>query len=557
MRAHPVNTLVPAPKGKNPQVKAIPLFVLITFLLSTSTCPAQTEVKGESMPPDSLSALFEDIYGRFPNAATYGLHYVHAENRSDGASAFTFPAVNNAVANFTLGDRRSYQLSAGFRNNALTSYYPSQAVNLGLTVRPDASWQFSGAGYYGHRGGTSSTDYLNLSLSTDHLSGGGVEFNESTLRQYYYFSNLFLRAGQVEFSFAPTYNGMPNSENGLENYTINSPVSLMYGLSDRITGGVNAYFYRSSFRSPSTAPSGTVGSSGTDGWEYQLGFEISYLADNNNAVAFGVNWYNNRWTDNYLSIYSNGYVQQQTRIDNRSFADLSASWHLSFLDKPISVYDLRRSYYTGNYLHTGEATNGLKITYSSKSNTGNGSFPSSISFVKTTIADSLVVGLNDILEFSAKGEVLEGYSSSANWARYGLAQLTFHNLRYSGSELSDFDYFFGRINTPGDYSLTVAGSLASDESYFLNEAEPNKEFQVDGRIGIIDGLDGGIVYSYSKYDGTFSSSSSSWRVTARANLLKAFRVECSTLWGNNKSSAGGSTSERRGLNIQASVSALF
>ncbi len=541
-----------------PQINPIFLLSLLVFLYSAAFCQGTNmgNLPASSTPPeDSLSGLFEDIYGRFPNEMTAALNYVHSELNS--ATLYPEPALNDAIADFTAGNRKSYEVSASFQDNTNNTSYPSESLNLGLSVRPNDSWQLSGIANYGHSTGNLSNGQMSLDLSANHLSGGDIHFTENSLRQYYYFSNLFLGSNQSQFGFVPQLADQLNSPSGSKYYTIILPVSLRYGITDRFTGGLAAYYYRSLNQSPAI-PSEGIGPSSINGWEYQLGLDLSYLADENNSVEFGLNLYDNSYALEGSSSFSNGYFEQSSTVDKRTFAELSGSWFLSFLNSPISIYDLRRSYYTGNYLNTGEATNQLKVMYSTRDRIENTFLPTSFSDLKTTIADSVVFGLNNIIELSMEGELGQGYSnaiSGKGWARYGIAQLTLHNLRFDAPELSDFDYFFGKIDNPGDYSLTIIGSLASDNAINFNTQIPNNGVDLVGRIGIIDGFDAGLNYSYSKSSGT-AVSSSYWGFTLRGNLMRAFRVQASTTWGNLQNYFG-LPIKTRSLSLQATINALF
>jgi len=353
---------------------------------------------------------------------------------------------------------------------------------------------------------------------------------------------------------------MYNGANGIQSYTFNLPVLLSYGLSDQLTANANAYFYKTSSKFSSTMQNGAY-SDQSKGWDVNAGLSLNYLFiddfGNNNRLSVGANWFGNSFNQDDLSSYTNGYQQETINQDKQSFTILSASWDMLVLNTSISIHDLRRSYYTGNFLHKEEVANQLQVKYSTRTDYSNSVLPSTMSNEKAAFTDSLAVGALDLLQLSIKGVLFQDNFISIGWHRYAIAQVTFHNLRFNGTELSDFDYFFGKIDNPGDYSLTLSGLLSSDNTALGSMIEPNSELLLNARLGVIDGFDAGVNYGFTKYNGSNSSSSNSWGIALRANLLRAFRVQCTFGWGNSQFVLSDQTTKDNSLNIQATLEALF
>ncbi|HUI31555.1 MAG TPA: hypothetical protein VLX91_15195 [Candidatus Acidoferrales bacterium] len=528
----------------------------------------------KSMPAefavDSLSARFEDIYGRLPYAALSSLSYSYYEESVDISSRYDglVDHFNTGEANFMVGNRTSYEVAGDLRNswpNDRDRFY-----NIGIALRPGSSWEFAGhAEYEPYRveyeeyEGESTTKHTSLGLSATYLSGGRMNFSEERLKQYYYFSDLLLDPDQFAFSFSPTYLSESLTGQSIgDGYSIGLPVRLTYGLSDRFAIGMNGYFDFSSGKSSLIFSNGIFSYQGNS-WEVKPGFNLSYMVNDGDLLKFGIDWYYHEQNENLFDSTNDEYqglYREERKINDRyNFAILSASWNIISTKRFLSTYDLRRLLYTGAYLCRGETINQARIDYLTDEYYSLFSESSVGSTKKILLSDSLVIGTLDFLQLELAGSLGAPLREGSFWTDQLIGGLTFHNLRFNGTELNDFDYFFGMIDNAGDYSATVNIVLSNVES---DRSPRVPDLQVDfiGRFGIITELDAGFNLTYEtwKYSGGSSPYENwAWGGSIRGNILDRLRLQCSLSWGKEVDYDGGPRLNWNSLNAQVSLSALF
>ncbi len=547
------------------EARSHPLLVIVAAALFSSASFAQQDSAGtKSVYPgpeaDSSSACFEDIYGRLPDATLSSLIYSYYEESLEISSRYDglVDHFNSGEGGFMLGNREDYEVVGGLRNSWLDDR--DQFYNVGFTLRPRNSWEFSGNAEYERYKDENATEHVSLGLSITHLSGGQVQFTEDRLRQYYFFSDLLLDPNQLAFSFSPAHRSQSvNGSTDAESHDIDLPVSLSYGLSDRLTAGVDGYFYRPYGEASYTFSNGISSLQGNE-WEIESGLNLRYLFTDNNLFELGIEWFNNGEDNVYSDSLSGDESRQETTIrDKYSFAVLSASWNAVSLKRSISIYDLRKSLYTGVYLNQGETINQARVEYLTDDYSSVFE-ESSIGWTKKILlSDSLVAGALDFLQFELAGSLGVPLRAGDVWRGRLIGGFTFHNLTFGGTELDDFDYFFGKINSPGDYSATT-NVVVSNMERTQYPGEPDLQFNLIGRFGIIRGLDLGLdfVYETWKYSGESSPYENwSWGGNIRGNILDRLRLQCSLSWGKDVDYAGGPWVDWNSVTAQLCLSALF
>ena len=498
-------------------------FILAVTLAVSQTAFAQQDnasVRGPGGSQDSTSVLFEDLYGRFPAGVmpSIGLtQYATTYEYSPG-----YPSdhrVTNGNVNVGIGNRATYQVTGSVQDLQSNDSYKGQAYGFRIDLRPTRGWQLTGLADYNHSASQPMVDNYSTGLSITHLSGGSSEFTQSRMQQYFYFSNLLPDRGQLVFSFSPNYNwsreagGLGNTDN------VETPFSLSYGLPGDFTFVANADYLRLSNHYLYYTASGytTLEYRNT---ELKGGIGLNRLFTDNTLVTLNADLYS---LGNLTpSTYSPSGPMPVSTESNETFGVVSLSVNSLFLGVPLSVYDLRRSYYTGRYLHEGEAMNQLAARFATRDITlpeqliqplgeyTNGLFG---------VDERFSYGLLGFLQANLEGEL------TSHSKRSGSVWLSFHRLEFQGNELSDFDYFFGMITRPGDYSVTVGGTSSNNDNY------PSLALSATARFGIIKDLDISLNYSYQKYSGTFDRSGNNWGFDVRGNLMGFMRLDGSVNWG--------------------------
>lgn len=443
-----------------------------------------------------------------------------------------------------MGDRKSYEITGGIQNFGGTGSLPSQSYNLAFYSRPITGWEFGGTAQFSRAPEQALTNQYYLGLTVLNFSSGEVNLSERRMQQYYYFSNLLPDPGQTVVSFTPTYSFYSES-NYVNTSTIEAPLSFSYGLPDGFTLVADANFNRKKNSYPMTTMYATQTLEYGD-TEFTAGAGLNRRFGSSTLVRFNADYYS---LDSQIPVYSNegfyGYESDQ----KQTFAVLTVGLDNLFLNTPVSVYDVRRSYYLGHYLHEGEASNSLTVRYATQD----------IRLTETMIQplvpfgyarfgtdDKFKFGVLDMLELSAEGALLQ------HSGRYGNIGLTLHNLNFSGQELSDFDYFFGMINRPGDYTLSV--DVSSSNVNFT----PSTEISTTARYGIIRDLDVSANYSYQKINSPSEQSGNNWGFDVRGNLIGFMRLDGSANWGTTDyNSIQYNPSRMKSLNFNLSVKTFF
>lgn len=468
-----------------------------------------------STTTDSTTVLFEDVYGRFPAGVMPSVSLMHHRFSIEmGGTSSTEDKLTNSGFNFNLGDRKSYKVTGSFQNSNYTGFPSTQNYNLGFYSRPVTGWQFGGTATLVGNSSHSSDNSFAFGLSAMNLSGGLSHLGESRLQQYFYLSNLLPTTGQLILSFSPYY--VRSNASSSKSNTTEIPVSISYGLpSDFAVGaGVGYIRYRDDYSNPTISGTQNLQLGNT---ETRAEANINRLFGDKTLVEFDAGYYSLENLNPYYSGESESSVEA-----TQNFAVLSLSLDNLFLNTPVSVLDLRRSYYLGNYLHDGEAKNSLTIRYSTQDIRLSETLIQPllpVSQERLGIDDKFSFGLLDVLQADLEGALLQ------HSRRYGSVGFTLHRLHFNGPELNDFDYFFGMITRPGNYTASV------DASFSNLDFAPSFGVSASLKYGIIKDLDVALDYSYQKYNESYSQSANNFGAEVRGNLFGFVRAEGSVNWG--------------------------
>jgi hypothetical protein len=529
--------------------KAAGIFLAMTLAMSYTAFAQEdtASASGTAGSRDSTVVLFEDLYGRFPSGVMPSIGLSQNSLTYDNSPGFSSDyRFTNGNVNVGIGDRATYQVVGGVQDMQTNNSYKGQAYNFQINLRPAEGWQLTGLTGYDHYGSQPQGDNYSAGLSVTHLSGGTSTFTQSRMQQYFYFSNLLPDRGQLVFSFSPTY-GWSREAGGFGNMdNVETPFSLSYGLPGDITFVANADYLRVSNSSPYYTGSGYTTLEYRN-MELKGGIGLNRLFTVNTLVALNADFYS---LGNLNSGAYNTAGPLPVSINSSEiFGVVSLSVNSLFLGVPLTVYDLRRSYYTGRYLHEGEAMNQLTARFATRDIT----LPEQLIQPLGQYANGLFgvderfsYGLLGFLQASLDGELTSGSKRS------GSVWLSFHRLEFQGNELGDFDYFFGMITRPGDYSVTVGGTSSN------NDISPSLALSAIGRFGIIKDLDISLNYSYQKYSGSFDRSGNNWGFDVRGNLIGFMRLDGSVNWGTTDyASLQYIPSRMKSLNFNLSVKTFF
>lgn len=505
------------------------LCLYIAFGFIVLTCPgafgqenlssgSSSQVQSRS---DSLTALFEDIYGRFPAGIMPSASLTHNESSFDytGGSSFSY-YMNTGGLDLNLGNRKSYQFTADLQDVTMDRSTPQQLIRVGLSLRPIDGWQFAGTTLLNKNTGQAITDEYSAGVSVTHLSGGIARFSESRMRQYFYFSNLLPDRGQLIVSFRPSYYSRNITAYDQRYSRVETPFAMSYGLPANFILGVNADFLQYRFDYPRTLQTGTMRSTNRTS-EATAGLGLSRLLDFGTLLEFEGDFYSLEEMNHDFDPLTGLPVSVPTAREDFSVFSITVS--SLFTHKQVSVYDLRRSYYLGNYLNAGDKMNRLRVRYATKDiNLPEGLMSPLVPYggPKFGVDDRFSLGMTSFLQVNLEGALFE------QSVRYGSMELSLHSLKFDGAELTDYDYFFGMITRPGQYTSTI-GAAFTNEDYL-----PAVTLSAEIRYGIMKDMDIALNYSYKDFDNLSGQAGSNWGFDLRGNLLGFIRLEGAAGWGS-------------------------
>ena len=413
----------------------------------------------------------------------------------------------------------TYQLSAD-----LTNIAPDQAqqqYQLMGDCRPLKGLQVSGDfQLFRHQESKPQNSYT-VGGNITYLTSALLRYQPDRFPFYYYFSDLLLDAGTVLVSAAPQYaysgEGIISSSPSSKAWT--GPVSVSCGLADNTT--ILAMGTRTSTSSTLTAYAdlfnpniGTVTTKDVVRMD-SLTAELSQRLSRHFLLSAGADWVFIRTESHYSANYLGNPPPTFDTKNDLSYYTLSATLNSLFLQEAVSVTDLRRSYYNGKYLSGREFKNQFQFSYS----------PRSIPEDKSvSIADDLSYGIIDHLQLDGAG--------SYTWARHDWPNsidgwgysigLTLHNLNFVGGELSDYDYFWGKITQPGDY---VAGIQWKEQQLVGSLMPKGRVMAVQLQTAVISHADVRLNLSNTLINSFGTQETTSISVLLRADATQRIRIQ--------------------------------
>lgn len=217
----------------------------------------------------------------------------------------------------------------------------------------------------------------------------------------------------------------------------------------------------------------------------------------------------------------NDTTKSKQKTDQPS-APLRANYRCTH--RTLSTANFQRSFYTGNYLKQAELKNQLHWISFSKNYDED---------LKWSLRDEFDFGLTDHINLFLNGEYyrakekVENHNDKSTW-NYS-SGLTFYNLNFSGDELNDFDYFYGRIVQPKDYVATITWRQ-SHPTYFYQYNL--KGVRLELQTGLLSKMDISLYYDYENNSYEYASGHAhDFGAGLRINLLNQFRLLINASYG--------------------------
>ena len=487
---------------------------------------SQERAGTDSISPDTTVVLFEDLFGRWRDgtAATLGFSPSGTSNELLTALDSKYTSqTNSAFLSGVTGDRRTYQLTAGFTNIS-SSNETQQEYNLAVGFRPGKSLQASIVTDLTRIQEPVPFNSYHVSGNITYLTKGILQYQPDRFAFYYHFSELLLDRGALLVSLQPRYNytmeddvsGSPSSKEW------GGPISASFGLSDNTTLNAGRDYSRNSSKLTSRASliNANLGSVSTDidltSESYTAG--LAQRLSGHSMLSGGTEWTTFKTASQYTAIITGSPPSMTSTNGKESYYTVSAAFSLLFLDQPVSVGDLRRSTYNGRYLKLKEMKNQLRFSYASPSNPLNQT---------VSVADDFNYGILDRLELAAGGSygfarkiAYQSITASNGW-NYSIG-LTLHNLNFGGNELSDYDFFWGRITDPGDY---VAGIQWKQEQKTGGLMPKTRVLSLQLQTAIIRNVDLGFSLSNTLINLVGTQEINTFSVLLRADVARFIRIQ--------------------------------
>ncbi|MDZ7332832.1 MAG: hypothetical protein ONB31_12710 [candidate division KSB1 bacterium] len=241
-----------------------------------------------------------------------------------------------------------------------------------------------------------------------------------------------------------------------------------------------------------------------------------------------VNFNHQEETYSSTSRYFSGTEEYFKSVDKRDGYAVHLRANYLSIHRTLSTIDFRRSFYNGIYLKQSELKNQLHWTSYSKNYDPN---------LKWSLYDAFDFGLTDHInlflnaEYSRVREKAENDNDKSTW-NYS-SGLTFYNLNFSGDELNDFDYFYGRIVQPKDYVATISWRQSHRTSFYQSNL---KGVRVDLETGLLSNMEVSLYYDNQKNSyKNASGSAHDFGAGLRINLLNQLRFLVNASYGRSHS----------------------
>ena len=526
------------------------IFLFTGISLSVLSQP-KVSVLNDSSAIDSTSILFEDLFGRYINAvgASGSLQHSKSTLRSSiiGVSSKNIE-YNITEFSFMNGSRGTYQLSANLSNTSPNN--PIQDYFVGGKYRPISSYELAGSVEVSHLVNPTNYNTYRSNASFTYLTNGSLTYDPDRFSHYLHFGDLVLDQNRILVLAAPVYNYSNYDYGGSKSkYSLaGSTFDAMFGMTNATTVEARGSYSNAAiiFQNPVVLNNAQVGSMHSDN-QNTLGTFNANVKELFNEYLLGIleaQWEYSKSVTKSSNQYDNGFSNTTQNVDRTNSYVISATLNSLFLNGPSTIVDLRRSYYNMMFLESQEAANRFHFSYTPPDNPANQSIG---------LGDSVSYGALHFLQLDLSGNYAWGRKTFApevtdRWVLF--AGCSIHNLTFTGQELNDFDYVFGRLVAPDDY-LVCANWLRTQMLTSLSSTVSLK-----GQTGVLKNLDVGFAYQYQFGQG---STSYSYHISLRSNLFETVRFQISAGWGNsstNETSLFGG-SDARSFSIATSLNAVF
>jgi hypothetical protein len=508
------------------------IFMFLPILLGLGICtqaPAQEKQPADSVnyfahSQDTTVVLFEDLFGRWRDGTAGTFGFSPSSSRSELLSVPGSTSKSQSNATFlsgVLGDRRTYQLSAGFAN--ISPDQTRQQYNVTAGYRAVDGLQTSAEVDLTRIQEPVPFNSYKIDCGITYLTDGVLQYQPERFSYYYHFSELLLDRGTTLISILPHYNDtMEDDVSGTPSHEEwGGPISIAIGLWKNSTLKFAGDYSHSASKltSPANLLNANIGTVATVGdmtsESYSAGL-IQRLSDHF-MVSVASGWTSAKTGSDYSTNIVGSPSSTISAESKQSYYCVSAGLSMLYLVQPVTIGDLRRSSYNGIYLRTTEWKNQVRFSYMS---------PAGPLSQSAGIADDFSYGILDHLEIGAGGNYAFARKSNFNpidgWS-YSVG-LTLHNLNFGGDELSDHDFFWGRITDPGDY---VAGLQWKQEQIVGSLMPKTRVISLQLQLPLIRHMDIGLNLSNTLINSFGTQKINSISAMLRANISSSMRVKFS------------------------------
>ncbi|MDZ7401909.1 MAG: hypothetical protein ONB37_17260 [candidate division KSB1 bacterium] len=439
---------------------------LPSFLIPKKDTTKSKQKTDQPIAPPSVLIL-EDIFGRLYDGAMLSQNYQRDQYKlistgTDGQKYRETFDYHNFLLSGGYGRRDKYQVSSSINltGQDLDNRNTNRNFNLNFIYLPGNAWQIYNRIATHDHAQSDFKDNFSWDGSLLYLSGGQVSLFANKFPHFLFFRDMLLEPQQLWFSFDPgysyqRYNWSNSSDVNKATYL---PLFFRYGLSDwlnmRVALQYNAEKDSDDYPILSIGPSENeqIGTGNQKQRMENLNSDIglSLIPDRRFLFDGSVNFNHQEETYSSTSRYFSGTEEYFKSVDKRDGYAVHLRANYLSIRRTLSAVDYRRSFHNGIYLKQAELKNQLHWTSYSKNYDPN---------LKWSLYDALDLGLTDHInlflnaEYSRVREKAENDNDKSTW-NYS-SGLTFYNLNFSGDELNDFDYFYGRIVQPKDYITTL------------------------------------------------------------------------------------------------------
>ncbi len=516
---------------------------LPSFLVPQKDTTRTKQKSDQKNAPPSL-LLLEDIFGRLYKGAMLSENYQRDQyklnsTRTDGQKYSEKLDYHNFSLSGGYGRRDKYQVSTSYQmaGEDLSDKNSYRNFNLNFIYLPGNAWQIYNRLTTHDYAQSAFKDNFSWDGSLLYLSQGQINMSAKKFPHFFFFRHILLEAGQLWFSFDPGYSYQKYdwSDFSERRKATHLPLCFGYGLSDllnvRVDLNYNAEEDNDDHSIFSDYPSSNqkIGTGIQKHRSENLSSDIglSLIPDRRILLEGSVIVEHQELTNSTRNRYFDGSEEYYQSVDKYDRHAIQLRVNYLSIHRTLSTVDFRRSFYNGIYLRKAELKNQLHwISYSKNYNDD----------LKWILRDQFDFGLTNHInlflngEYSRMKERIENQNDNSAW-NYSTG-LTFYNLNFSGDELNDFDYFYGRIVQPKDYVATISWRQRHRTYFYRYNL---KGLRLDLQTGLLSRMDISLFYEYQKNSFEYASGPShDFGVGLRMNLLNQLRLLINGSYGKSR-----------------------